>query len=276
MPANATFCPQCGHTNTSIADAASPLETASPFATPMDPGMFATGPAPAAATPPAGPAPTSPMAPASPMWTPDAAPSAPHGGAPTVNIGQNPQPPLYRAETPATPPEQPVGPPPTYSPYPMQPQAQPQPQPGQPPYPYAPPPGSQYGPQTEAFPQYGGSPQLPVQPYSNTPQPTTNYQYQPQVGVAGVPPRDPTVAALLELLGYIGFLGIGHIYAGRVTRGIALMVGWWIYWAVTAVLLVVLIGFCFALLGLAGPILSALWIKSDIEKENALARQRYQ
>jgi TM2 domain-containing membrane protein YozV len=114
-----------------------------------------------------------------------------------------------------------------------------------------------------------------VQAYSNAPQPPVNYQYQPQVGVAGTPQRDPTIALLLEFLGYIGFLGIGHIYAGRVTRGIVLLVGWWIYWAVTFVLFIVLIGFCFALLGLAGPIASGLWIRNEMEKENALARQRY-
>jgi len=142
--------------------------------------------------------------------------------------------------------------------------------------PYAPPPGSQYGSQAQSLPQYGASAQPPVQAYSNAPQNPINYQYQPQAGVAGTPQRDPTIALLLELLGYIGFLGIGHIYAGRTTRGVLLMLGWWCYWAVTAVLMIVLVGFCFALLGLAGPIASGLWIRSDLEKENAILRQRYQ
>jgi hypothetical protein len=36
-------------------------------------------------------------------------------------------------------------------------------------------------------------------------------------------------ALLLETIaGYIGFLGLGHIYAGRALLGIGLMVGWWI------------------------------------------------
>ena len=32
---------------------------------------------------------------------------------------------------------------------------------------------------------------------------------------------------LLELLGYVGFLGIGHIWAGKTTRGVALLIGYW-------------------------------------------------
>lgn len=41
--------------------------------------------------------------------------------------------------------------------------------------------------------------------------------------------RDPVVALLLELIGgFFGFLGIGWIYAGRPTAGLALLVIYWL------------------------------------------------
>jgi hypothetical protein len=105
------------------------------------------------------------------------------------------------------------------------------------------------------------------------------YQYQPQVGVAGVTPRDSTVALLLELIGYAGFLGIGHIYANRVPRGIALMIAWWIYWGATTLFFVTILLSPLACLmcvaGLLIPILSGVWIKTDLDKENAYIRPRY-
>ncbi|MFL5733721.1 MAG: hypothetical protein ACJ78Q_11015 [Chloroflexia bacterium] len=344
MPANAAFCPECGRANTVSAQAASPPppapETApatpqemdaapaatsmaesasaapaaseSPFSTPMDPGMFATG---TGATPESAPeTPAGSIAPTRPMEAAGLAASMPEGGTPTVNIGrveeQPPdvqpapawqpgwQPEQYRAESaappsvqpdaawqpgwqppqyyPAAPVEQQAGQPPAYAPYPLQPQGQAQPpsQPGQ--APYVQPPGAAYGSETQAFSQYGGQAEPPVQAYSNAPQPPINYQYQQQAGVAGTPPRDPTVALLLELLGYIGFLGIGHIYAGRVTRGVLLLVGWWCYLTISAILVILVVGLCMLLLALAGPIASGLWIRNELEKENAPARQRYQ
>lgn len=39
-----------------------------------------------------------------------------------------------------------------------------------------------------------------------------------------------TIALILEIvLGFFGFLGIGHIYTGRLGLGIGLLVGWWFY-----------------------------------------------
>ena len=46
--------------------------------------------------------------------------------------------------------------------------------------------------------------------------------------------KDPAVGLLLELLGYIGFLGIGHIWAGKTSRGVALLIGYWVYFALSA------------------------------------------
>jgi len=43
----------------------------------------------------------------------------------------------------------------------------------------------------------------------------------------------PTVAMILEIvLGFFGFLGVGHIFTGRLGLGIGLMIGWWVYTAV--------------------------------------------
>src|SRR6476469_3551610 len=105
MPANARFCPECGRTNTAGAEAASPPETVSSppgslFSTPMDPGMFGSGPGPAAAdaqVPPAEAAASTPAVDDSP----ELVSSAPQGGTPTINIGRvEEQGPAARPEAP--------------------------------------------------------------------------------------------------------------------------------------------------------------------------------
>lgn len=40
-----------------------------------------------------------------------------------------------------------------------------------------------------------------------------------------------TGAALLQLLGWVGFLGIGYLLRGRVGMGLVMLVGWWLaFW----------------------------------------------
>ena len=177
-------------------------------------------------------------------------------GTPTVDIGS---PGVY------------TPPPPVYSDYPMQPQGQPQEQGG-----YAPP--SQYG-QTQSFQQGALPPQSPGPGYGNYSPAPMNYQYRPQVGVGGTPPRDSAIALLLELIGYAGFLGIGHIYAGRTGRGIALMIAWWFYGFVAIILMVTIILTIFGCLMLLAvpvvPLLSGLWVKHDLDREQATLGQRY-
>ena len=67
------------------------------------------------------------------------------------------------------------------------------------------------------------------------------------------PTRDPGLAVILEILP--GFMmqtfGIGNIYAGNVTGGILMMIGYW-------VLLVINVFLCFLLIGLLT--LPATWI----------------
>jgi hypothetical protein len=133
--------------------------------------------------------------------------------------------------------------------------------------------------QTQALPQYGAQPQPAAPGYGGCSEAPMNYQYQTQVGVAGIPWRDPTIALLLELIGYVWVLGIGHMYGGRIGRGIALLVGWACYWIIVAVLFFTLIGIpvacVMALIWPVVPILSGLWIRSDLEKANATLRERY-
>jgi hypothetical protein len=63
-----------------------------------------------------------------------------------------------------------------------------------------------------------------------------NAAYQRSIGVLNqmIPPPtvtrrvNPFLAAALELLGFVGFLGIGRIVAGDTAGGIKAMVMWWI------------------------------------------------
>lgn len=55
--------------------------------------------------------------------------------------------------------------------------------------------------------------------------------------------KSDTIAIILALLGgLLGFLGVGHLYLGRLGRGLALLFGGWETSA---------LGFCFLLAGLA-------------------------
>lgn len=45
--------------------------------------------------------------------------------------------------------------------------------------------------------------------------------------------KDPAAGLLIELLpGLFGFLGIGYLWAGETLLGIALLLGYWAFWAV--------------------------------------------
>ena len=41
--------------------------------------------------------------------------------------------------------------------------------------------------------------------------------------------KNPNLAFLLELLGILGFLGIGNLYAGRIKGGILRLLLWWLF-----------------------------------------------
>ncbi len=273
MPANVQYCPTCGHTNAFVAPGSAiapssprPAPPESGFVTPMPPPAFGAD----AGANAKDAMPTGGSSAETPPSNLEASSDTPQGGSPTANIGSavegahyTPSPPSpawqpgQYASNPAQGGQAPNQPP-AYSPDPMQ--------------------------QGQVLPQYGqaqGLTQYGAQPYAQPPAPVygqpppINYQYQQQIGVAGVPTRNPTVALLLELLGYVGFLGIGHLYAGRTARGIAMLIGWWVYLIVSSILVIVLIGFCLLLVGLVVPILSGLWIKRDLERDNAMFQAQY-
>jgi TM2 domain-containing membrane protein YozV len=113
-----------------------------------------------------------------------------------------------------------------------------------------------------------------AQNYPNYPQQPGGYSYQ-QPGMVAPSPKDPTTALLLELIGYAGVMGIGHMYAGKVGRGVAIMFGYWVYLVIFGLLSIILIGCLFLIIAPVFPILSGLWVKSEMEKERAMGIQRY-
>jgi hypothetical protein len=129
---------------------------------------------------------------------------------------------------------------------------------------YAPPP--QYNP--SQYPQGQPTQYTPtqMQPYAGGyPQPSQ----PPYAQYAAVPPKDPVVGLLLELLGYFGFLGIGHIWAGKTTRGVALLLGYWAYIVISGVLTIVLVGCVMLLATLVIPLISGFYLKNELEREQA-------
>jgi len=74
-------------------------------------------------------------------------------------------------------------------------------------------------------------------------------------------PKSGGTAALLEVLGglLIQTFGIGHLYAGRVGRGLLIMFGYWIIQSINVLLMLVGVGFVtFALVWLVAIIASPL------------------
>ncbi|HEY0070948.1 MAG TPA: hypothetical protein VGE04_13360 [Chloroflexia bacterium] len=203
----------------------------------------------------------------------------PPQGSPTTNVASqyDPNNPPYTPQ-PNTASLQPG----QYGEAPRQPQ-QSQPQYSPPTQGYAPPP-SLYGEQLPSYQQTAMQPANqgygPPQSYSNAPlNPAPGYGSYGAGQYAAQPQRDSTLALLLELIGYAGVLGIGHIYAGRTSRGVGLMIGWIFYGVIILLLFFTLIGSPIACLMLIlwpiVPILSGLWIKNDLDKERAAYAPRY-
>jgi len=175
---------------------------------------------------------------------------------------------------------EPVPAPPPYAPPPA-------PQPLLPgPYPQAPAYGAPVGNPTHYMPPIQYAPPAPApQPYLYAPQ----YQIAPAVytpvpvavpsGYAANPLiKDPTMAAVVEILaGLCGFLGVGHMLAGRVLPGLILMLGWMfiglpLIWFVIPFMTLGL-GFCLSVpLWLGVPITSALLLRSELIGQNPFRR----
>jgi hypothetical protein len=91
--------------------------------------------------------------------------------------------------------------------------------------------------------------------------------------------RAATTAMWLEIIfGVFGFLGIGHIYSGRTALGIVWMIGWWVYIAITTIVLwtisPVFAVFICGPLGLAIPIISGIQAHTHLHSVGGNGRWR--
>jgi hypothetical protein len=148
-------------------------------------------------------------------------------------------------------------------------------------YNYGSTPVNPYPGQPAAYPQPGPASEQ-AKPQPGYP-PLMNIQqaYRPQYGqsTAVRPYRNPNVAFLLELLGYVGFLGFGHIYAGNVIGGIILLLfGWgiagFLFW-VGALLSIFTLGLGLCLLVplfLAVPLISGFFARGIAVRSNYRSR----
>lgn len=63
----------------------------------------------------------------------------------------------------------------------------------------------------------------------------------------------PLIPSLLQLLGWVGFLGVGYLVQGRPAIGIAMLVAWWIaFW--------LLLFFGVFTLGLGHLLMMCVWL----------------
>jgi hypothetical protein len=88
----------------------------------------------------------------------------------------------------------------------------------------------------------------------------------PPAGGTATTQRDPQTAMLIEAIaGIFGFLGIGHLYAGRTNTGLALLIGWWVFLGIEFVLFAALIGCLLLPLNIIVPIVSAIWVRNEVQ-----------
>lgn len=81
--------------------------------------------------------------------------------------------------------------------------------------------------------------------------------------------KEPSTGLLLELLGLVGFAGIGWLWAGRTGLGLLLLFGFWAFLAVEILLLFVLVGFCLIPFNFVIPVASALLIQKYLREQPA-------
>jgi hypothetical protein len=78
--------------------------------------------------------------------------------------------------------------------------------------------------------------------------------------------------ALETIFGWFGILGIGHAYAGRLARGVVLLIAWWLGLALLAALSAVTLGLlaCLAVpVWLAVPVISGLQARRTVLSEGS-------
>jgi hypothetical protein len=87
--------------------------------------------------------------------------------------------------------------------------------------------------------------------------------------VAADPPKSKAVAAVLEAVpGIFQVFGIGHLYAGNLVIGLAVLFGYWFVLAVNLALCLVVIGFvtgplCWLAAMIASPLLAARSVRDS-------------
>jgi len=79
--------------------------------------------------------------------------------------------------------------------------------------------------------------------------------------------KEPSTGLLLELLGLVGFAGIGWLWAGRTGIGLLMLFGFWAFLGVEFLLLFVAIGFCMIPFNFVIPVASALLIQKYLREQ---------
>ena len=122
------------------------------------------------------------------------------------------------------------------------------------------------------FPQHYSTPSQPQSGY----QPPFFADVQEQAYLpAPRPAKEPSTGLLLELLGLVGFAGIGWLWAGRTGVGLLMLFGFWAFLAVEIVLLFVLVGFCLIPFNFVIPVASALLIQKYLREQPRVSPATY-
>lgn len=83
--------------------------------------------------------------------------------------------------------------------------------------------------------------------------------------------KEPSTGLLLELLGLVGFAGIGWLWAGRTGIGLLMLFGFWVFLGIEIMLLFVLVGFCMVPFNFVIPVASALLIQKYLREQPRVA-----
>lgn len=89
------------------------------------------------------------------------------------------------------------------------------------------------------------------------------------------PAKEPSTGLLLELLGLVGFAGIGWLWAGRTGIGLLMLFGFWIFLGIEILLLFVLVGFCMVPFNFVIPVASALLIQKYLREQSRVDPATY-
>ena len=152
-------------------------------------------------------------------------------------------------------------------------------------------PALQYGPPPSVGAQEQNMPGMTAAPeWQNRPDidldaggPAASYYSVVRVPVRALPQAPDEVEArarrafALEMFGYVGVLGLGHMYGGRVGRGLVLMASWLMALAVLIPPLVRSISLvsctAFVMLLSVGPIVSGYLIQKELRQEIGRGRR---